>query len=198
MRFVRPPFLATWLLHWLYSGPNAEAVIGDLLERYQTTPSSMFYWRQVLTTIIVSVLWEIRAHKVLAIRAVLTGCASAWLLGFVLLFVATGPVGTAVETLFGESRHVFFGTWGPFMTLAGAGWIVGRLHRQSRGAMVLLFATFILLLGIPELHRGVTNALADERYIPALRHFLSAESLAMVASLLGGFSQLPAPKETKQ
>lgn len=56
---------------------------------------------------------------------------------------------------------------------------------------MVLFATFVFLLGIPELHRHVVNALGHERYIPALWHFLLVESLTMVAILLGGFSQLP-------
>jgi hypothetical protein len=189
------PFLATWLLHRLYSGPNVEAVIGDLLERYQTRPSSVWYWRQVFATIVVSILWEVRTHKLLAIRAALTGCAAAWCLGFVLFYVARGPVGAIVEVLSGESRHVFFGTWGPFITLVGASWVVGRLHRQSRGAMVFVFAAFVFLIDIPELHRRVVNALTDQRYVSALRGFLWTESLAMVGILLGGLSQPPPPHE---
>ena len=125
MRSERPPLLARWLLQRLYSGPNPDAVIGDLLERHQASPSSVWYWRQALTTIVVSLLWAIRAHKMLAIRAVLSGYAAAWLLGLVLFYLARGPVGSAVETLFGESRYNFFGTWGTFITFAGAGWTVG-------------------------------------------------------------------------
>lgn len=190
-----PPSLATRLLHWLYSGPNSEAVIGDLLERYQTSPSSVWYWRQVLTTIVVSLVWEIRAHKMLAIRAVLSGCAAAWLLGFLLLHVARGPVGTAVETLSGESRHIFFGTWGPFITLVGAGWLVGRLHRHNRRAMVLVFAAFVFLIDIPELHRRIVNAVADEHYVSALYGFISAETLAMLGILLGGLGRWPSRQQ---
>jgi hypothetical protein len=78
MRSARPPFLATWLLHWLYSGPNAEAVIGDLLERYQTTPSSMWYWRQVLTTIIVSSLCEIHGRTTKSLQDIPLINSSRW------------------------------------------------------------------------------------------------------------------------
>jgi hypothetical protein len=189
MRSERPPLLARWLLQRLYSGPNAEAVIGDLLERYQANPSSVWYWRQTLTTIVVSLLWAIRAHKMLAIRAVLSGYAAAWLLGLVLFYLARGPVGSAVDTLFGEPRHIFFSTWGPFITFAGAGWTVGRLHPQNRGAMVLAFASSVVLIDIPELRRLIANALAEERYVPALYGFLWTHSLAVLGILLGGLSQ---------
>jgi len=195
MRPAWSPLFATWLLRRLYSGPHVEAVIGDLLERYQTRPSSVWYWRQVFATIAVSILWDIRTHTLLAIRAALAGCVAAWCLGFVLLYVAKGPVGAIVEVLSGESRHILFGTWGPFITLVEAGWVVGRLHRQSRAAMVFVFAAFVFLIDIPELHRRVVNALTDERYVSALRSLLWTESLAMVGILLGRLSKLPPPHE---
>lgn len=191
-----PPVLATWLVRWLYSGPHTDAVVGDLTERYQMTPSSTWYWRQALTTVAVSLLWEIRTHKVLAIRAVATGYASVWLLRFVLL-VAARPLGPVIESVFGESRHIFFGTWGRFITLAGAGWIVGRLQRHNRGSMVLVFAAFMFLMDIPELHRRGVNAFADDRYVPAFRGFVSAHSLAMLGILLGGLSQAPPPRDDR-
>jgi hypothetical protein len=192
MRSEPPPLLARWLLQRLYSGPNAEAVFGDLLERYQASPSSVWYWRQVVTTIVVSLLWAIRAHKMLVIRAVLIGYAVTWLLGLVGFYLARGPVGSAVETLFGGSRHVIFGNWGPLIaliTFAGAGWTVGRLHPQNRGAMVLAFASSVVLMDIPELRRLVANALAEERYVPALYGFVWTQSSAVLGILLGGLSQ---------
>ena len=66
-----PPKSATWLLRNLGSGPHLDAIVGDLRELFQTHPSRSWFWRQVLLTIILSALEEIRAHKILALRALL-------------------------------------------------------------------------------------------------------------------------------
>ena len=54
-------------------GPTLDAIVGDLRERFLTHPSRFRYWRQVMLTIVVSAFAEIRAHKLLAVRAVLIG-----------------------------------------------------------------------------------------------------------------------------
>jgi len=185
----RPPAAATWLLNHLYVSRHTETVIGDLLERYQATPSALWYWRQALAAIVSSVADEIWTHKALAIRALLIGCAAAWLFGFLLYYVARGPVGTIVEALSGESRHIFFGTWGQCIALGGASWVVGRLHRENGGAMVFVFAGFLLVIRLPELHRLIVNASAEPRYVPAFRSFCWEESRIIVAVLIAGLSQ---------
>lgn len=47
----RPPALATWLLKRAAS--ENEALVGDLLEEYRRRRSAVWYWRQVLTTVVV-------------------------------------------------------------------------------------------------------------------------------------------------
>jgi hypothetical protein len=65
--------------------------------------------------------------------------------------------------------------------------------------MLFLFAASMVLIDIPELHRRMANAMVDDRYIPALRSFLSAESIGTLAILLGGLSQPPSrPDEIRQ
>src|ERR1051326_2066080 len=49
---TQPPAIATWLLRHLGCSPNNDAVIGDLAERYHKRRSRMWYWRQVLITVI--------------------------------------------------------------------------------------------------------------------------------------------------
>ena len=46
MSWKQPPGMATWLLKHFGSGPNNEAVLGDLGEQYQHTGDALRYWRQ--------------------------------------------------------------------------------------------------------------------------------------------------------
>src|SRR5436190_1619087 len=69
---MNPPVLATWLLERF---AIQESVIGDLIEGYQKGKSSPWFWRQTLTAVAVKVAHEIRDDRLLAVRAVLLGCA---------------------------------------------------------------------------------------------------------------------------
>src|SRR6185369_14892223 len=44
----QPPRFATWMLKHFGSGPNIDAVLGDLAERYQEKNSAIWYWRQTI------------------------------------------------------------------------------------------------------------------------------------------------------
>jgi hypothetical protein len=57
------------------------ALAGDLLEERARGRSKVWYWRQVLIAIWTGIWSTVFAHKVLALRAVATGCAvnGVWL-----------------------------------------------------------------------------------------------------------------------
>lgn len=55
MTASRPPRLADWLLHRLTFGMRGDSIIGDLHEQYERGRSVGWYWRQTITTILVSV-----------------------------------------------------------------------------------------------------------------------------------------------
>src|SRR5215471_694138 len=73
MRAMQPPGFAQWLLKTFGCSPNNEAVIGDLNEQLSTGHSRVWYWRQVLIAIIVSVSKDIWTHKLLALRGLIIG-----------------------------------------------------------------------------------------------------------------------------
>jgi preprotein translocase subunit SecY len=56
MTEMRPPVLATWLLEHAARGNHA--LVGDLFEEYRRRRSSVWYWRQVLTVVVVSLSRE--------------------------------------------------------------------------------------------------------------------------------------------
>jgi hypothetical protein len=51
VKFRKPPRLATWILLLFGCHSDAEAILGDLCERYQIRPSSIWYWRQTFIEI---------------------------------------------------------------------------------------------------------------------------------------------------
>jgi len=187
MTLLQPPRLATSLLKRLGRSDGHETLIGDLWEEYQRRRSPRWYWRQVLLAMAVGCFQEIRQHKLLAVRAILTALVS---------WYGLGPVYRAVVANF----HNYFG-WtlprfeGALLLLIAVvipamsiGWLVGRLHRQHPAAMVLAVAVFILAIHLPELCRRVLNALDDARYFPALVDQARSMILGISCVLLGGLS----------
>src|SRR5262245_52800428 len=80
----RPPAVAAWLLKQFGCGPNTDAILGDLAEQYPHK-SRLWYWRQVLMGIPVSIVREALGHKVMSAKAIVAGCIT-WV-----VFVAVSP-----------------------------------------------------------------------------------------------------------
>jgi hypothetical protein len=59
---------ATWLLKRFVTGPHADAIVGDLLERFNQDGSVLWLWQQVLSTIVVSVVQHVRHHHLVTLR----------------------------------------------------------------------------------------------------------------------------------
>jgi hypothetical protein len=66
-------------------GPNNDVVLGDLEEQYQLNGSAMWYWRQVLKAIPVSLFKELRDHAWIAAASVMTGWV-LWYLSVITIF----------------------------------------------------------------------------------------------------------------
>ena len=70
MTRVRSTVVGSWLLE--RAGIEA-ALAGDLAEHTADGASTLWYWRQVMLSILAVWIGTIRAHKWLAVRAVVTG-----------------------------------------------------------------------------------------------------------------------------
>lgn len=94
MRRNRAPRTATWALRHFGSGPNIDVLLGDLAEQYQQNRSAMWYWRQTLKAIPITLFRDIRGHKSSAAKALITGWV-LWILAArlvsPLVFAGTGP-----------------------------------------------------------------------------------------------------------
>jgi hypothetical protein len=69
------PALALWLIRHACPGPDNEALIGDLLERFREGRSRDWFWRQVVVAIAVGILVECR-HRWPAFAYAIAGAAS--------------------------------------------------------------------------------------------------------------------------
>jgi hypothetical protein len=154
------------------SGSDNDALIGDLAEQYRVKDSAAWYWRQALGGIVVSFFKEIRGHKRIAARALLTGWGMWAVYVTLILPLLTpyfledslglsiqprDPVGTAWSALWasvliqatrGRSFSFVFAVGLPFVVWTLCGWLVARLHREHQTGMVLLFAGSILLMDL--------------------------------------------------
>jgi len=69
MTLKHPPRVATWLLKKFGSGPDKDAVLGDLAEQYSQKNSAVWYWRQTIKAIPVSFFREIQGARIPVARA---------------------------------------------------------------------------------------------------------------------------------
>lgn len=193
---THPPMVATWFLKQLGSGPNNDALLGDLIEEYGQGRSRIWYWRQVLIAIVVSFCKEIGAHWLLALRAVVTGWAVIFL--YRLLFRASAVALSIELSVMHLHEHGFiYGTifhlyWYVIYTpvLAAAGWLVARLHRQHQAAMVLAFAASKVLTFAPHFLTYSMHAVISPGYLRYVGDEMWAAVTTTVMILLGGIWRL--------
>jgi hypothetical protein len=142
---TQPPRIATWLLKHFGSGPDNETLLGDLAEQYQRNGNTMWYWRQALKAIPVSLFKEIRAHKWIAARALLTG--------WVVLMICEIMIPPLMRKFYyfrlaGYYVPHFWEIVPPLLSGALSGWVIGRFHRSQRTGAVLLFAVAFIFMGL--------------------------------------------------
>ncbi|PYR52902.1 MAG: hypothetical protein DMF89_01090 [Acidobacteria bacterium] len=153
MKSAKPPVVPTWLLERIGSDPN-DTVLGDLIEQYGAGRSRFWYWRQALATVLFSATRDIRAYKLLAVRALVSG----WILYVAFSF----PVNWVSNTIRPPIKAWLVGTghasfwwlfWGSripdtllvYAACVASGWMIARFHRAHAGAVVCLFGASVLL-----------------------------------------------------
>src|SRR5712691_6003169 len=138
MSAVPPPGVAVWLLKRLGPGDTNESLAGDLMEEYQRRRSPAWYWKQVLIAIAAGAGHDIRVHKLLAVRAIVTGCVTLGLLASPLTAFAVNVLAKqAPPSWWTYHRYYPRVVEVVAMTLMciaafGSGWIVARLHRAHQ------------------------------------------------------------------
>ena len=154
MRDEEPPGIATSLAQRFVSGPRRESLVGDLIEQHRQGRSSLWYWRQVLTAIVIGAIYDVGAHKLLAVRALMIGWTLYVLFSFPVIWLSRIVHVWIGEALSGCEPHAF---WCQFWrnqlsaellvyaACAVSGWMVVRFHREHGVATLFLYATSVLL-----------------------------------------------------
>jgi hypothetical protein len=198
----QPPPIATWMLKHFGCGPDNDAVLGDLAEQYLRKDSALWYWRQAMNAIPVSLFREVRKHKLIAGRALLTG----WIL-WILCGVLIAPL--AEPFFFGPWRAMFNPVLGggimpvplsdsyagyrylylflypialPLMVGTVSGWLIARFHRSQQTTAVLLFASSLLLVNLMMFGPGLVLGLP----FPFAARLLANVVTSVLGILIGG------------
>jgi hypothetical protein len=175
------------IANWLFERLGLDvALTGDLLEECARGRSVIWYWRQVLVAIWAGTWGAILDHKLLALRAVATGCAVNAVWTFLWLkFLHIGLPGMpriSLEAIASLSIILF--------TQAVTGWVVARTHRSHAIPMVLVFAGWLVLWyfgeSVSEAQRLFVNSIDQGRFRPYLAWYLTPISIEVAGLLLGG------------
>lgn len=148
----KPPPYATRLL--LRLGPQDESYIGDLVEEYGSGRSRVWYWRQVLTAILLTSVRDVGTHPARALVAVAAGWAT-----LLLVFFALGDrtAFALAGWLWNWNRQTAYTTqvWWPYQISAvlvsyiGFGLsalaVVG-LHQRRSAPMLLAYVVSVVLV----------------------------------------------------
>jgi len=145
------PRLATWLLIRFSSGPQGEAIAGDLMEQYAAHPSRRWYWRQVLSAIranVVSTLldnkWRTAAAIALGWVAYLaTSFPATWLIRRLRLVTQWWLSDISPDLFLWVLR--LQSTFIISVICVAIGWGVAKASRRSAPAAVFLLAMSLLI-----------------------------------------------------
>jgi hypothetical protein len=171
---------------WIFERLGVDAALaGDLMEEHARGRSTAWYWRQVLAAIWTGICGAIFHHKLLAVRAVVTGCAvnGVWLflwLNFLHVGLPAKP-DLSKQAIASLSLILF--------TQAVTGWIVARTHRPHAIPMVLVFAAWLavwFLVDNSEVKRLALNSIDQPRFRRYLAWYLTPIFLEVVGLLFGG------------
>ena len=186
-----PPKLAKWTLK--HFGSSDEALVGDLIEEYSQGRSAAWYWRQVLIAVLIGCGNQVRRHKLLTVRAVIVGWA-AWYISWYAVNLPVYKLYAKVLAVLGLHPSSFL--WRQpytypllFLPLVGgflSGWLVARLHRTHRTAMVLAYLTTVLLYSFPEWLRLTVDSFSNSRFLPYLLVHALTYTFLTVGILFGG------------
>ena len=184
------------VVSWIFDRLGVDvALAGDLREERAHGRSTIWFCRQVLIAICIGIGRPIFHHKVLALRALATGCAvnTVWLLLNPVKFLHIGlPV--RPEISFDSIATLLI----ILLTQVTTGWIVARTHRRYPIPMVFVFVIWLVLWylgGRSEIKTLMVDSFGKPGFLRYLVWYLTPETVVVVG-LLFGASLVPAARTT--
>lgn len=116
---ISPPALAVWLLKRL----SRDSLVGDLCEEFQRRRSPSWFWRQAAIAMALACYQDIRSHKWLAARAVLTYVVSVYVIQL-FLHVTVGNLYTTLVRSYPAYGGALFLLVGAMIPSFIQGWLV--------------------------------------------------------------------------
>jgi hypothetical protein len=190
----QPPRLGMLLLERL--GPRNDALIGDLAEEYRRRRSAFWYWRQVITIVLIGAVDDLRQHWLLALRAIGIGWLATWV-----CWESTRPIGRLFsgwvldQLIFEFGSHPFVMLWATDLSAwprliavyLVSGWVVARLHPRFAGMLL----AFVLVTLVTAFYLSLSGTLMRMTTYPdqPVRVFsiVSRTLLPPLFTLIGGY-----------
>jgi hypothetical protein len=165
---------------WLFERLGLDgALAGDLFEECARGRSTVWYWKQVMIACWIGIWTQIFGHKVLALRAVATGCA----VNTVWLFLSSKFLHLGLPVLPPDTKRLMMESVACLLmillTQTLTGWIVARTHRAHAIPMVVVFVVWLVLWYV-----GGTLSDNEPRFLPHLARYLTPIFAEVSASSL--------------
>jgi hypothetical protein len=180
--------LAALLLDRL--GPGNDALLGDLAEERRAGRSALWYWRQVLTAIVIRSSDSIHAHRGRSLKALAISVFVSYVIS-----VPTAELGNAVNWVLTPLVPTWFLDYELYtLWLAliwfGAhfcmGWLVAGLNWDHEAPSLLILVGVILAFEIPGTVTSGLRAFQDHQVLMFLFTNLSILPICLTAAVAGG------------
>jgi hypothetical protein len=184
---------ATWMLEHLTFGSPNEALSGDLLEEFQHGSSAGWYWRQVLSAIVVAAMTKTRAHTLPLLFSI------GWSVLYPVWWLSIAA-NHLTQTFFAQwSTHDWpystalngVGQTLPAITFVWLGFVLYLMIRTERGHPLSWFRLFaslslslnVLILSSIGLWLPLNRANAHLSYVAGKELFMSSHLMAISVPL---------------
>jgi hypothetical protein len=193
------------IANWLFECLGLDGALnGDLREERERGRSAVWYWKQVVIAVWVGMWGAICDHKVLALRAVVTGFA---IQSFVYYFC--GSIFRLMHQvhLYKFPAPLSLESWATQLSLillaqVATGWVVARAHRAHQVQMVFAFLISLILWiaydDLPFILRTLMNSIDQPRFRPYLAQQLVSVFTVILGVLLGGVLARPKKLQSTQ
>jgi len=192
-----PPGVALWCLTRLAGGESGEALIGDLLERFNAGETRAWFWRQTAAALAYALFRAVREHGSSFFGALAAVAAVLLVMWFVNPWITTEVISFQTHQMLEFDPHwtrrfgwgVVFFTLAIFQTciwFAVVGGLAARIHHAHPRLIITVCTTLVFALHVPLLIHQVGNLMTHSRYLPAFSGTLAGALLAANAVLWCG------------